>query len=114
MAYVFVEESTRRTVVCRQLGRSRTIAQQFTAKAHHDECHREAIYLPGDLVLLYFPLREVGRCTKFLPKCQGPYRILRQTSPVNYVVQPVHPPSDRRAHATEVVHVSRLKTFQER
>lgn len=42
---------------------------------------------------------------------QGPYRVVNQTSPVNYIVEPLEPPSDKRRRNREIVHVERLKRY---
>lgn len=98
----------------RQLARSRTLQHQDASKRRYDAQHRDVHYLPGDLVLIFFPFRQTGRCEKFLPKFKGPYKVIRQTSPVNYLVEPVNPPSDRRTTGRHIVHVGRLKMFYQR
>lgn len=63
----------------------------------------------GDLVLIYKPLRKVGLAEKLLHRWMGPYRVLRQTTPVNYEVQL----SDGSSRP-DIVHVVRMKKFHER
>lgn len=39
------------------------------------------------------------------------YRVLQQTSAVNYLVEPLDVSSDKRRRGQEIVHVSRLKKY---
>lgn len=99
---------------CRQIARCRTEAHQQDRKTRYDSTHRSVCFRPGDEVLLWTPFRTPGLCEKFLHRFIGPYVILEETSPVNYRVAPVNPPTDRRQRSVEIVHVSRLKPFRRR
>ena len=44
-------------------------------------------YAKGDFVLVFNPAGKLGKATKLLSRWYGPYRVVRQTSPVNYVVE---------------------------
>lgn len=94
---------------CRQLARSLTAQDQAYQKNRHDENLSSQSYSPGALVWLRVPSSVPGLSTKLLPKYEGPYRVLRQASPVNYIVEPVQPSTDRRHRGRETVHVDRLK-----
>ena len=59
----------------------------------------------GDLVLIHFPKVKPGRVAKLARKWIGPYRVLNQTSPVNFEVSKVG------STKTEIVHVNRMKRF---
>ncbi|KAM7315715.1 hypothetical protein ISCGN_005498 [Ixodes scapularis] len=107
----FVADALAHTHECRRLARSRISDQQLQSKIRYDKVHRNVNYSPGDEVLVAFPLRKPGLCQKFLPRYVGPYRIVRQTSPVNYLVQLLNPPSDARTRDPDVVHVTRIKAY---
>lgn len=109
-----LSQASYRTEACRQLARTRTLLHQQASKRYYDERHQDRHFAPDDRVLIYFPLRQVGRSEKLLPKYQGPYRVIQQTSPVNYLVEPEQHSTDRRTHGRHVVHVSRLKLFTPR
>ncbi|KAG0444670.1 hypothetical protein HPB47_013524 [Ixodes persulcatus] len=64
-------------------------------KERHDTHPRDVHYPPGDYVLVGFPVRKIGRCTKFLARYRGPYRIVRQTSPVNYAAEELTSPTSQ-------------------
>lgn len=108
------EQFVSRLAHCRQLARSRTESQQQERKNRYDATHRSVRFRPGDEVLLWTPVRVPGLCEKFLHRFLGPYKILEETSPVNYRITPVTPSTDRRRRGTEIVHVSRLKPFHRR
>ncbi len=77
-------------------------------KQTYDERHRDQSFQNGDLVLIYKPFRKVGKAEKLLHRWLGPYKVIRQTTPVNYEVQLA---SGRGK--TDVVHVVSMKPFHE-
>ena len=79
-------------------------------QARCDKFNRKAkaySYQPGDKVYLHTPAIK-GRklATKFQPKRSGPYRILKQTGHVNYVIKEIGGKKE------SLVHVSRLKPWR--
>ena len=50
---------------------------------------RDVSYSDGDLVLVYKPVRKVGKSEKLLHRWLGPFKIVRRTSEVNYEVQKI-------------------------
>lgn len=58
-------------------------------------------YSVRDLVLLITPERHIGLSEELLPQRTDPYRILRETTDVTYIVEPVIPPTDARSSSTE-------------
>src|SRR5690606_32720952 len=85
---------------------------QLNQQAVYNATHSEVIYRPGDLVLLRYPLRQIGLASKLLRKYCGPFSVLRQVSPVNYEVIP-HPALSSR-NERQIVHVSRMKKYHSR
>ena len=96
---------------CRQLARSFTSVAQGIQKERLDQDKPAHTFPVGSFVWLSVPFQSPGLSRKFAPKYNGPYRIVQCTSPVNYVVEPVTPPTDRRCRGRETVHVSRLKPY---
>lgn len=107
-------QASYRAEACRQLARTRTLLHQQASKRSYDDRHQDHQYNADDLVLIHFPIRQRGLSEKLLPKYQGPHRVIRQTSPLNYLVEPEQPSSDRRNRGRHVVHVGRLKQFKPR
>jgi hypothetical protein len=57
-------------------------------KKHYDKQRREGEkFKPDQQVLVYRPTRKVGLAEKLLHRWHGPYRIIRQITPLNYEVQ---------------------------
>lgn len=104
---------TCRAEEARQLSRHRTLVSQTYDKNRYDSRHRELTFNSGDLVWVWTPIRRVGLSEKLLKRYFGPYKIIRQTSPVNYHVEPLSPKTKRKRSA-EIVHVSRIKPYIER
>jgi hypothetical protein len=62
-------------------------------------------FQPGEEVLVYKPIRRVGRAEKLLHHWHGPYVVQRNTASLNYEVKQ----KDKRK--TEIVHVGKMKKF---
>ncbi|KZS07216.1 Uncharacterized protein APZ42_029109 [Daphnia magna] len=83
-----------------------SVAVHKKQKIRYDEGCREApTYLPGEEVLIYKPVRKVGKSEKLLHHWLGPYTIVRQTTPSNYELR------RGRSPKSEIVHVERIKPF---
>lgn len=106
----YVTEMVSRAEESRQLARTFTLVSQQRQQAVYDKKHRNAMFSAGDLVWVWKPERKVGLSEKLLRRYFGPYRILRQISPVNYVVKLLSPSHSQRAKE-ETVHVVRLKPY---
>lgn len=106
-----LSDVTRHDEECRQLARSFTTNDQGRQKQHHDKDHSSPSFRAGDLVWLRIPATTTCLASKLLAKYHGPYRILKCTSPVNYIVEPLTPSTDLRLRVSETVHVSRLKPY---
>jgi transposase InsO family protein len=63
----------------------------------------------GEYVMLFQPASKKGISSKLLHKWKGPFTIIAQTSPVNYVIKNV-----ANGRKTDHVHVSRLKSCYRR
>lgn len=96
---------------CRKLSRIFTSEDQQRQKHHRETSHAPASYAPGSLVWLWVPAPVPGLSPKLASKYQGPYRVIDQTSPVNYIVEPLELSLDRRRRGRDIVHVQRLKPY---
>jgi hypothetical protein len=91
----------------RDLARQSIINCQDLQQTIYNETHPSVMFHPGDLVWVWFPARRVGLAEKLLRKYFGPYKIVRQTGPVNYEVSTLGSQSVKEKK--DIVHVSRLK-----
>ena len=80
---------------------------QHRQKERYDRRHRHVSFNPGDLVWVFKPDRIKGRSEKLLHRYHGPFKIIRNISEVNYLIETIR----CRRKRIEFVHVSRLKTF---
>ena len=96
--------------VVREEVRRRIKTAQARQRRIYNEKRIPARYDPGDLVLLFTPVRRKGRSEKLLFRYWGPYRIVKGINNLNYVVG--RNGKDFRMH--QVVHVSRMKRFHSR
>jgi hypothetical protein len=76
-------------------------------KEQYDRSHRHVQYNMRDLVLVYKPIRKIGKSEKLLHRWFGPFQVMRQTTPVNYEVQLVGDDSGK----TDIAHVVAMKRF---
>lgn len=108
-----VSTAARHAEECRKLARHFTTAEQQRQKRLHDAHCEQPVFSPGDLVWLSVPAHAPGLSSKLLPRFDGPYRIVQRTSAVNYLIEPLTPPSDLRCRGRDIVHVDRLKPYRE-
>ncbi|UYV81232.1 hypothetical protein LAZ67_20000415 [Cordylochernes scorpioides] len=73
----------------KKISMARTMARQDKSKQVYDKHRREVNFSPEDLVLIWTPIRKVGRADKLQKNYIGPFKIIRKTSPVNYEVKEV-------------------------
>lgn len=109
-----LSEAARYAEECRQLARSLTTKEQGLQKSRHDDERPPNQFSPNSLVWLWVPPTSApGISSKFVSRYHGPYRVLQQTSPVNYLIEPLTPTADLRRRGRETVHVDRLKPYHE-
>ncbi|RWS25201.1 pol polyprotein-like protein, partial [Leptotrombidium deliense] len=82
---------------------------QLKNKLAYDKKRRAVEYSIGDKVLVYFPLRRVGKSEKLLHKWLGPYKITKRFSPLVYEIENLIGKRKR-----DTVNVTRLKPYLER
>ena len=90
----------------RRLVESRMERVKMRQEKAYNAKHRQVNYEVGELVLVYKPLRKVGKADKLLHQRIGPFTILQRTTPVNYEVI--------RADGNvkpDVVHMVRIKPY---
>lgn len=106
-----LSEAARHAEECRQLARSFSTEDQWQQQSRQTGDRSAPNFPPGSLVWLRAPATAPGRSAKLLPKYIGPYRVVEQTSLVNYIVEPIIPSTDLRYRGRDTVHVSRLKPY---
>ncbi|RWS18461.1 pol polyprotein-like protein [Leptotrombidium deliense] len=65
-------------VKIREIAKQNLSQAQLRNKQTYDKNRREVEYQINDKVLVYFPLRKVGRSEKLLHKWLGPYKITKR------------------------------------
>lgn len=98
---------------CRKLARAFTSHDQTRQKHRHDASTTHMSFAPNSLVWLWIPSTPPGLSHKLSSRYHGPYRVVRQTSPVNYLVEPLDASPDKRRRGQEIVHISRLKPYHD-
>ncbi|XP_055343594.1 uncharacterized protein LOC129591802 isoform X2 [Paramacrobiotus metropolitanus] len=109
VADAFVYDVGERMEALHAKANARIEGKQNYLYAHDD--HPEVTYKDGDYVLVFNPAGKRGKATKLLSRFYGPYRVLRQTSPVNYEVETC---GIRKRRNVFVTHVSKMKLFKDR
>ncbi|KAG0413860.1 hypothetical protein HPB47_009002 [Ixodes persulcatus] len=79
------------------------LSDNRAAAAIHREVSR------GNEALVTFPRRKPDSSEKVSSSLHGTHRVVQKTSPVNYLVQLLKPPTDDRN--PDVVHVTRMKLY---
>ncbi|KZR97057.1 Uncharacterized protein APZ42_008279, partial [Daphnia magna] len=92
----------------RALVHTRLGVAQDNQRREYDSRHRELQFQVGDQVLVYKPFRKVKRAEKLLHRWQGPFKAIRQTTPVNYEVK-----LSSGSRKSEIVHVIKMKLFHD-
>ena len=86
-----------------QAARSNYSEAQADIKLDYDKRAKSIEFQCGDLVLVRIMKGQRGVCAKFADKFMGPYEVMSQVSPVNYVLKSLD------TNKTDVYHVNRLK-----
>lgn len=77
----FLNQPTASLEACRTLASACTAGQQTVTKCHYSERQWDMTFLPDDLILIFFPICQIGHCKKFLSRYRGPYQVIQRTSP---------------------------------
>ena len=93
--------------IARRIVRERLAIIQERQKKYYDKGRTEVKFEAWDLVWVCKPFRLVGKAEKLLSRWLGPFRVIRQTSPVDYEVE-------TKTGKSDIVHVSTMKRFNER
>ncbi len=80
--------------------------EREVVKNYYDKSHKDLKLLVNDLVMMYRPRTKVGFSTKFLAHWTGPYRVIRQITPVTFRVESMDCTKSYTAH------VQHLKLFR--
>jgi len=103
----YVNKMVKRIQVINEVARKTTLENQEKAKAAHDVRPRSFSYLPGEKVWLFQPKIPVGVSRKLIKQFEGPYFIIQQTSPSNYII--AH--CETKKQIGYAVNVERLKPY---
>ena len=103
----YVQMLQQRLNTARSLVANRLMSLDEKRKERYDENRRDVIYEEGELVLIYRPVRKVGKSDKLQHCYIGPYVIVKQLSSVNYQVQ------FQGKKKTQIVHVAQMKPYRE-
>ncbi|RWS24681.1 hypothetical protein B4U80_10857 [Leptotrombidium deliense] len=99
----------------RELAREEIMKSQETNMEYVNRSRQNVNFNEGDIVLQWKPNAEVGKADKLTTKMSGPYKIIRKVSDVNYEIEDIREtPGVRPRKLRDVVHVDRLKLFNER
>lgn len=79
-------------------------------ETYHNRKAVEKQFNDGDLVMLYTPRIETSLGKTFTRQYKGPFRVIKKTSPVNYVIREIKNPQAK----SMLVHVDRLFPYTER
>jgi len=94
----------------RELARKNIEKSQVKQKERYDEKHKPVEYKEGSKVLVFSPIRKIGRSEKLLHRWQGPYLVEKKVSDVNYLLKI----KKGKEYSFDTVHVDRMKQFYER
>ena len=83
----FAEETRKQAIEARELVKQHRPKIQQKQKERYDKAHRYGKYEPNDLVLVYKSYRKIRLSEKLLHRFMGPFIVVRQTAPSNYLVK---------------------------
>ena len=104
--------ATHRERIVTQLEEAQRLAKlniertQQTMKAHYDQQAKPTKYKVGQKVWIYTPKTKKGLSKKLLYKWHGPFRIVKQLSPVNFQLR-----TQANRLLSAPVHVNRMKLY---
>ena len=74
-------------------------------KQSYDKVHQDIEFKIGEEVLVYTKQRKVGLSEKLLCRYFGPYRVIKKTTPVTYLLE------DVRTKSRISAHIDRIKKY---
>lgn len=104
------EEMLTRIKKSREAVKQRIHAEQKKQKLKYDSRHRHVDYEVGEKVMVFTPIRKIGKSEKLLHRWFGPYSVIKKLNDVNYKVRV----RKNRNSVDDTIHVSRMKKFNER
>eukprot|EP00795_Rhopilema_esculentum_P009287 gene9287-16984_t len=103
----YKQEVIRRTQEARYVAQQSIERAQFNQATNYDKNAKEVEFNVGDRIWLYTPQVKQGLTSKLAHLWNGPFRIIRKTSPVNVEIEE----TPRRK---TIVHVNRCKLYKDR
>ena len=105
----YIERMTQKLEIMRQIAKENIEENQRRTKAIHDRNARIFSYKPGDKCWLFTPKIAGAKSKKLSDRWIGPYFVIRQTGPSNYVLADCR----TKKEIAYPVNVSRIKPFNE-
>ena len=105
----FVQDFRQKIEDMQVLTKARIEDQNDYSINYYQDLRKECSFSVDDLVLLYNPTIIEGHARKFTHPYRGIYRVISQTSPVNYLLEKTTGKMRR-----ETAHVSRMKKYFDR
>lgn len=99
----YVAEVIRKLNIAKEIVKNNALQIQHKRNEANSKLKRIHSYHVNDYVMLYVPRTKKGVSAKLTHKWKGPFTVIAQTTPVNYVIK------DVETKKTQHVHVSRLK-----
>ena len=103
----YVAQLCRTTAMASQEMKRIQSEQRRKQKDYHDISHYPVEYVEGDQVLVFLQEQKQGLSTKLISPWRGPYVVLKQTSPVNYLLE-------KTDGTKKVYHIQRMCLFRPR
>jgi len=103
----------KRTHHAQRIAKNRISMEQLYNKNRFDQSHPIKVYAPDDLVLIANYVRKKGKVSKFLYKWSGPFVIVNQIGPINYLVKDCRE-NTKKVGKLRKVSVRHLKPYYKR
>ena len=105
-----VREYLNRIKSVRDSAAQRIVREQGKQEKRYNKGRKELKLKVGDQVMVYSPIRKVGKSEKLLHRWRGPYVVNERINSVNYEIR------IRRGNKVtyDTVHVQRLKPYHQR
>jgi hypothetical protein len=82
---------------------------QMKYKSYYDKKQKDITFGIDDKVMVYFPVPKVGLSYKWVPKYDGPFKVVAKIDQLNYRIQDL-----KNEKRTFVVHVQRMLKWQDK
>jgi hypothetical protein len=105
----YVNEVIRKLKLAQAVVKNNALQVKLKRDKANEKLNKIRSFNVGDFVMLYVPRTKPGISSKLSHKWKGPYTVISQTGPVNYIIKNIVDSTK-----TDHVHVSRLKPCVQR